>query len=281
MAIIKIIEVGTPGIPGSITGPEKIAIQDRLTALEAYNLTDLDDVVIDTAQRGDTLFRDSTGFVNHYGLTLNNKRQMQFLANLGAATVTTVGFAAAPTLTATVSSVDNTLGPWTKHTTTTTLNDFTGMNGGGVLKDWDPEFVATIQLPTTITSYRLWVGLFSGSIHTSSDPVIDGAGFRYATDVDGTAFWRCWSNDGTSGGTATTTTASVIAGTHYRLRIHVQDNTFSSNDQIRFWVNDVLVATHTTNMPRTGIVLIPHVRLTTLTAAAREISWGRVALSHI
>jgi hypothetical protein len=136
-------------------------------------------------------------------------------------------------------------------------------------------------MPATITSYRLWVGLFSGSVHTSSDPAVHGAGFRYDTGADGTAFWRTWSNDGTSTGTVTTTSASVVASTAYRLRIHVQDSTYSGLEQVRFWVNDVLVATHTTNLPLTGFTLIPHVRLTTLTAAARGIAWGRIALSHV
>lgn len=102
-------------------------------------------------------------------------------------------------------------------------------------------------LPTDATE-RLWVGFSSASLSATDSPT--GAhvmAFRYAIDSDGTAFWRCVTNDGGADtGTVTVSTIAIAAATRYRLTIDSTDPA-----SIKFFVNGALAATHATNLPTT------------------------------
>ena len=199
-------------------------------------------------------------------------------ANVALTTATVVGMAA-PTLTPTAATNDQTTAPFVKHSTSTTSNNVSGLisaNFSQVRRSWEPEFTAEIFTDATMTSICLWIGLFSAALDSNRAPNTHIAAFRYSTS-DGTAFWRTVTNAGSGAGqVTTTTTAAIAAGTVYRLRITCANAT----PDVKFYVNDALVATHTgASLPTSTQLLGYGVRVATLTTAARIISWSNVALA--
>ena len=91
------------------------------------------------------------------------------------------------------------------------------------------------------------VGLSTSDISdpASSTPTAHYAMFRYATDIDGTAFWRCASDNNSGTPEVTTTTVAIAANTLYRLRIRW--NTGAT--EFKFYIDDTLVATHSSKVP--------------------------------
>ena len=95
-----------------------------------------------------------------------------------------------------------------------------------------------------LTNLRMWIGMCNSNPIGSDNPgVIPMAMFRYATGVDGTAFWRTVTDDGASS-TITTTTVAVAINTRYEFRIE-----WLRAGSIDFFINQQLVASHTTNLP--------------------------------
>jgi hypothetical protein len=198
-------------------------------------------------------------------------------ANPSLATASTWGMPAA-LLNATAANDDNASGPYVSHTTGAVSGNATSVRSDPLAtvfrREWQPELEMIVRPGPTISSYRFWAGMFDAVPNSASDPVVNGAGFRYATDVDGTAFWRTWSNDNSGAGTATTTSVAIVAGQEYTLRIKCLASS------IEFYIDDVLVATHSTNLPATGTLMGYNISLATLTAAARAFSWSRIRIAH-
>lgn len=212
-------------------------------------------------------YKDIPGY-NEEQLLAHN----QITKNPGATTVTTIGFAAAPTLTATTSSVDDASGPLLNHATSTTSGNASGVISAYTIcrRDWIPTYETIIRTGAAITSIRLWIGLFSASPDASSDPAIHIAAFRYATDADGTAFWRTVTKDGTTIN-AVESSVAIAADTVYRLRIRV-----NTAGEVLFFINGTLIATHTTQLPGATTLLGYGNRVTTLTNASRAIKWEAI-----
>ncbi len=144
-----------------------------------------------------------------------------------------------------------------------------------------PRPVGTCRLMTdasAVTSTRLWVGLTSAELGSLAvAPTTQHvAGFRYDTGLDGTAFWRTVTSNGTSATTTTTTTA-IAANTAYELVAEVN----SAGTAIRFWINGALVATHTATLPGASTALGCTARLRTLAAASRALRLGRLTWSTL
>jgi hypothetical protein len=110
-------------------------------------------------------------------------------------------------------------------------------------RDWKPIFAATIKTYSDLTSSRIWAGLFSATPFGSATPSLHYIAFRYDTGADGTAFWRCVTDNGSGSPTVTTTTAAIAVSTRYALRFEC------SASDVKFYIDDVLVATHTTTLP--------------------------------
>lgn len=109
---------------------------------------------------------------------------------------------------------------------------------------WNPIYQSTIYTTeNTLSEVRFWIGLFSASPIASSTPVLSYIAFRYATDVDGTVFWRTVTDNGSGTPTVTVTTVPIAISTKYSLRFE------STPSEVKFYIDDVLVATHTTNLP--------------------------------
>jgi hypothetical protein len=203
-------------------------------------------------------------------------RLMEVLANPGAATLTTVGFAAAPTASGTASSADGASGPFVRYTSAATSGSVAGLNSAAAVcrRDWLVDIAARIAVGATITSVRYWVGLFSASPTGSATPAAHLAAFRYDTGADTTAFWRCCTDDGGAAPTVTVTNVAVTASTAYDLRIRFKSGS------VEFYVNGVEVAEHTTDLPAASTMLSWYTTVTTLTAAARTVDVSRVMVAH-
>ena len=204
---------------------------------------------------------------------LYSVRELQVVKNPGAATVTAVGLTA-PTIVA-GKNADDATAPWVACTTTTVsgtigsiLSAYTQVRGS-----WYPEYIAQVKTHTDITSSRIWVGLFSATPTASSAPNISAAAFRYATDVDLTPVWRCVTIAGTgSSAQVTTTTTAIATSTAYTLRLRLTPTS------CLFYVNDVLVATHSSVVP-TGSTLLGYGNaITGLTTSTRYLLTSRMAL---
>lgn len=204
-------------------------------------------------------------------------RLMQVVANPGAATLTTDGFAAAPTATGTASAADGSDGPFVRYTSGAVSGNVAGLNSAATVarRDWQPGMAARIRTGASIAAVRYWVGLFVSAPTASDNPATNLAAFRYSTAADGTAFWRCCTN---SGGDAilnvTATTVAVTASTAYDLALRL----FS--DRVEFWINGTKVATHTTDLPGSGLNLSWYVTVTTLEAVAKAIDISRVQVVY-
>lgn len=202
-------------------------------------------------------------------------RLMQVLANANAATLTTTGFAAAPTVTGTATNATSAAGPFVRYTSGTTSGSIAGLNSasGVVRRDWSPVFLARITTGATLTAIRHWIGLFSANPGSSDNPVIHLAAFRYSSAVDSTLFWRTCTDDAT-GIAVTTTTSPIATSTAYDLAIWMDATS------VKFYVDNNLVATHTTKLPTASTLLSWYTIVTTLTSAARVIDIGRVQVVH-
>jgi hypothetical protein len=109
-------------------------------------------------------------------------------------------------------------------------------------------FTGRIAVPTDITDVRIYFGLVSASPLAYTDLAgnsVTGAVLRYATDADGTAFWRTVTSNGSSQ-TVTTTTAAIASAGYYSARVEMESGV------ARFYLDDVLIATHTTYVPWPG-----------------------------
>jgi hypothetical protein len=98
---------------------------------------------------------------------------------------------------------------------------------------------------------RWWNGLASNSLYGSDNPTtLSVAAFRYCPNVDGTAFFRAYTANGTSS-TVTITTVPIVANQVYNLQIDL-DGTLG---RAVFSINGVVVAVHTTTLPLSSSTL--------------------------
>jgi len=132
--------------------------------------------------------------------------------------------------------------------------------------EWATRFL--LAPSGTVSDIRTFVGLFLSdpADPASSTPAIDYAMFRYATDVDGTAFWRCASDNSSGTPEVTTTSVAIATNTLYRLRIRWN----SGATEFKFFIDDVLVATHSTKVPGNSTLTRYFIGIKELAAAAKS-----------
>ena len=210
------------------------------------------------------------------------KRQWAIQQNGGLTSFNTIGFLTSPTVNGTNTSSNDSDGQWLAYATVAIIDRDAGWISTAftqVQRQNIPVFdmlVKTGSVLADIQNVRIWNGLFSGSPVASALPALHLAGFRYDTSVDGTAFWRCVTNDGGGVGTVTTTTVAVVQNTSYKFRIDM-----SSSGNVKFYINDTLVATHTTTLPGSTQNLGHVENLRTLAAATKNYKISRIFMEHI
>ena len=125
------------------------------------------------------------------------------------------------------------------------------------------------QAAGDLTNIRLRFGLYAVTPPTTDAYVGNCAGFRYCPGADGTAFWRTETADGAAA-TVNATSVAIAINTEYKLMIDAFDPT-----SIKFYINDLLVATHTTNLPSTTADLLYQLQSNETAAAAINLLFYR------
>jgi hypothetical protein len=196
-------------------------------------------------------------------------RLLEWIHDTGATTISALGTPI--TLTqqgtgTTVSSADTTTGPWELQQTAATTNSVAGRLSSATVtqREWAETWGIRIATRPSILNVRHWFGLTSADLSGTTTPTTQHvAAFRYDTGTDGTAFWRTVTCDGASNVTTTTTAQSIATSTAYNLRIE-----FGAS-QVEFFINDVSVAVHSTNLPGASTQLYRENVTTTLANAAK------------
>jgi len=133
-----------------------------------------------------------------------------------------------------------------------------------------PELAFRLTTGASIANVSLHVGLFRARPTDDTASLLERAELRYDTTADGTAFWRAISSDGATL-ESTTTTAAIAAATEYVARI------VAASASVAFYLNGVLVATHSSNVPTPTTGLRAGVYLLTLADSARSFAFGHLA----
>jgi hypothetical protein len=207
------------------------------------------------------------------------KRLMQVLKNPGVATFATLGLEAAPTTSGTFANADTADSPFAIHVTTASINTVAEMWSAFTIlrRDWEVEYVTRVYTHTTILDVRHWAGLFSANPSLINNPTgIHCAGFRYDTDLDGTAFWRTVTSAASASPTVTTTTQAIATDSLYDLRLVCSN----AGADIRFFINGAQVSTHTVTLPTASQLMGFGQSITNLGAAAKRLRWSRTAVLH-
>lgn len=188
---------------------------------------------------------------------------------------------------AAVANLSNGNGSWARCTTGTSSGNGCSFQSTGAItrRDGDGILWARVTAPATLTSTRVWIGLFDEAVTAvtvidSDDPAsADLAAFRYSTNVPdpttcGAGTDPCWMavvKDGTTV-SAVNTTVGITANAVYRLRIEL------GASEVRFYINDALVRTATTNLPGTDQYLRYQVGANTLNTTTKAILVGRTCV---
>lgn len=141
-----------------------------------------------------------------------------------------------------------------------------------------PIWLTRVLTGAAVTNQRIWAGLNKDDLtnmRNSGTPTKSTAAFRYDSTTDGTT-WRCITC--TSGGvvTATNSAITVSAATEYDLCVDM-----SQTGHVKFYIDGVLVANHTTNMPDATDLLDWFIVLkNTLAGTAHSLGMGPINLSH-
>lgn len=198
--------------------------------------------------------------------------------NGGLTTLDQYGFGTAPTQNGTATVHDSGLAQFVEYTTAAGPNTDAGWLSTAFTetrRDYIPIHEIMMRTGGSVASVRFWIGLFQSTPMASATPAIHYAGFRYDTGVDGTAFWRCVTDSASGVPTVTTTAVAMTANTAYRLKLIL------TSANVRFYINDVLVATHTTTLPANGVALGHVEQCRVLVAATQVIRLSRISLSQV
>lgn len=173
----------------------------------------------------------------------------QWIKNPNDTAFVNVGFVAGPTVTSSTAAAtgDTATRPYLTVDTAATTNSVAKVVSAAlnyVRRCFIPILNWPFRTGPSVATVSFWIGFTSASLDAVATPTTQHvAAFRYDTSVDGTAFWRCITCNGASGVTTTTTSVAVSTATEYNFRIEMD----SSN--VFFYIDNVLVGTHTTNLP--------------------------------
>jgi hypothetical protein len=148
-----------------------------------------------------------------------------------------------------------------QHSTGTTTTGAAGYTYGGALYigsgSISIETYATVETLSNATErFQTIFGYYVGSNYSTTANAI-----FFSYDENGTMFfefgaaatpnWKCYTR-GAGVTTRTNTSIAVVAGTWYKLRIDIN----AAANSVTFYINNTLVATHTTNIP-TSLIAMP------------------------
>lgn len=165
-------------------------------------------------------------------------------------------------------------GVWITYTSSASSNTEAGVRDGAVVtrRAHSPTWVTKIKLGATITNVRVVCGLASGipttTPYNGDTEAIHAAHFRFSTAA-GDTNWKAVTNNGSGSPTVTDTGVAASASTAYKFKV-----VLSASD-VKFYINDALVATNTTTLPGTSTDMYGWSILRTLNAAAKDFKFNR------
>jgi hypothetical protein len=117
-------------------------------------------------------------------------------------------------------------------------------------------YVTVETLSNATERFQTIFGYYFGSNYSNTQNAIffsyDEAGTMFFEfGAAATPNWKCYTR-GASVTTRTNTSIAVVAGTWYKLRIDIN----AAGNSVTFYINNTLVATHTTNIP-TSLIAMP------------------------
>lgn len=209
------------------------------------------------------------------------RRVITIQPNANGTSLALIGITTAPTTigTPTVVDVSTGEGQFIQYASGAVANNEAGVVGAAFTQTqriYNPILDVGMRTAASIAVQRTWIGLCSADPMASDTPAVHLMAFRYSPATDTTAFWRCVTDNASGTPTVTTTTVAITTTTSYRLRI-VCD---AGGAAVRFYINGILVATHTTTLP-TSTQNLGHIcKVRTLEAVAKSIRFGRMNLSQ-
>lgn len=141
-----------------------------------------------------------------------------------------------------------------------------GVVGGGAQSgfinppDLLPDVVFIVKTGAAagdLTGVRIWTvlyaaaGILNGDTFPTTGVTNSAVGFRFSTPA-GDSNWKTVSGDGTTGNTVNDSGVAVVGDTRYVFRIK-----FPTPTSVEFYINGVLVQTHTTTLPPNNQFLLP------------------------
>lgn len=188
-----------------------------------------------------------------------------------SSTFGTVGFTATAFAGGAPAAIDDSQGSFVRYSTTT-ANTAIGLSlSGGVRADNLPDVSIHWRPSSTSTDVIYWVGIGSnlgtGTNIATTTPSQNVAAFRFASNLDGT-FWHAITNDASLATFTDVTTAVALATstpTNFRVKFT------AAGTQANFYINNVLVATSTTNTPNVANSLGATVGASALTSTGQAI----------
>jgi hypothetical protein len=136
-----------------------------------------------------------------------------------------------------------------------------------------PIFTIGVRTGGVLTVSRIWVGLFSADPMGSATPAVHLMAFRRDTGA-GDANWQAVTDNGSGTPTVTNTSVTVAIDQSERFTIIVD----SAGANVRFYIDEVLVATHTTTLPGATTDLGYVCKVRTLEAVAKSFRFSRMSI---
>lgn len=180
-------------------------------------------------------------------------------------------------------AVSDSSGTYYQMTSSGSTGSFAGWNLASGTGTESPAHIAawylTFKTGPSIDACRFWVGAannLGNTLSSNDDPVTavrSCAALRYSTVVDGTAFWRFVTSDGVTK-TETTTTFPIAVSTRYKVKI------VPTTGSIACYIDGVLVATHTTNLPSFSATIGMTSSVTTLENQPKLLLHGRFCIEY-
>lgn len=192
-------------------------------------------------------------------------------SNTGASSLTGVGIGA-PTASGTNTAYVDASGLYLQNTSGSVSGTPSNIRLSGIAQTrMLPDATFVVRTGTDHTNVRIWIGLASGTssfctnVGASDDPSGCSA-LAFGWSSSESAFWRVYTNDGTTTGSRTATSVAMTTDTRYVLRIEVV-----STSSVRFYINGTLVATQTTELPASSTDVGLYFEQTPLEAVAKTI----------
>jgi hypothetical protein len=207
---------------------------------------------------------------------LFSQRQRQAIPNFGNTTVYQIG-QGNHSASGTQTSADDADGCWHNFATTAVANNqaYLSNNASSSRRDHEETLIVRFKTAASIAAMRLWgAGWFSNLVTAggADAPNIHIAAFRFSTNA-GDTNWMAVTAGAGGVWTITDTGVAVAINTIYVFRIEFDETT----PEIRFYINDVLVATHSTNLPDATTQIYYGISVTTLETVSKSFKWSRIA----